>query len=133
MSKFTGNEGELVTASVVKELISPFQTKERAIKERKDNLVHAEFFGIKAFQKLINQHENKCVGFRVYYGTREEDHSGDEPVIGKGGLPTPRLIIIPVDCDGNDLTSEINSGIKDMAPNAQALMGGPLCPHVCGK
>ncbi|CAG4991000.1 hypothetical protein DYBT9275_00656 [Dyadobacter sp. CECT 9275] len=129
--KFTGDEGELVTLSKVQELTVPHKKREKEFVGRQENFVEAEFFGINKFKKLMDAHGDKCVGFRVYYGNRQEDHSADEIVFGKG-KNTSRLIIVPVDADGNDLVKGIRSGLKD-APQQQALTGGPICPRQCGQ
>lgn len=132
MYKPTGYEGELITASRAQELTEPYQKRERDLECRKDNLVHAEFFGLHLFKKLIDQYGDRCVGFRVYYGLRTEDHSGSRPVFGSG-RDTSRLVIIPVDSEGDDILTETKLGLKDMAAPAEAMAGGPICPHVCGK
>lgn len=131
MIQFTGNEGELVAASKFQELATPHKKKQKEIHGRGENFVEAEFFGIKKFNKLIEKHGDKCVGFRVFYGSREEDHSTDDIVLGKG-KHTSRLIIVPVDAEGNNLIPAAEFGKKD-APGEDAMAGGPLCPTHCGK
>ncbi|MDQ6479650.1 hypothetical protein [Dyadobacter sp. LHD-138] len=129
MAKFTGHEGRLISSLEIKSLTEPHHAKEKEIASRGENYIKAEFFGIHTFNKLIQSYGESCVGFRVYYGNREEDHNGDEPVIGKG-KPTSRLIIVPVSADGKDITKGM--GLKDM-PNGDddGMTGGPVCPNHC--
>lgn len=129
MAKFTGNEGRLISSSEAKKFTDPHHALEKNIKARGENFIQAEFFGINTFNQLIEPFKKTCVGFRVYYGARSEDHEGDEPVIGEG-KHTSRLIIVPVGADGKDLSSGI--GLKDMPAQNDAMIDGPLCPRQCG-
>lgn len=132
MSRFTGDEGELVSSSHAQELILPFQKREKKSKSQKKNPVHAEFFGINVFRKLIDECEEGCVGFRVYYGVRSEDHSGIEPVIGSG-KNTSRLVIVPVDSKGNDVLRDKKPIERGLVAAKKAMVGGPVCPPQCGN
>jgi len=134
--RFTGKEGELVSAEAALRLTRPYEARQKEILERGDNYVKAEFFGIHTFNELISMHGDKCAGFRVYYGIRdeEEDNSGHIHIISKEIIrkPTSRLIIVPVDEDGNDLTTSVQLvGLKDMPAMKEAMLGGPLCPSQC--
>lgn len=128
MAKFTGNEGRLISSLAAKALMEPHQAKEKSIYERGENYIKAEFFGINTFKKLIEPLGDNCVGFRVYYGAQDEDHEGPEPVFGKG-KPTSRLVIVPVDANGRDITKGM--GHKDMPADDDAMAGGPTCPSHC--
>lgn len=128
MAKFTGHEGKLISSFEIKALTEPHHKKEKDIAARGENYIKAEFFGIHTFNKLIQSHGDSCVGFRVYYGNRDEDHEGDEPVYGKG-KPTSRLVIVPVSADGRDITKGM--GLKDMPNSDDGMSGGPTCPKNC--
>ena len=128
---FTGNEGEIILNSEVKAIKDAHKGRRSDIeKEGKDNYVEAEFFGLNTFKKLIKKFENTCVGFRVYYGNREEDHSGSGIKVTKdgSGKRTARVVIVPVDQYGNDLRSPI--GLKD-DDDGSGMANGPLCPNKC--
>jgi hypothetical protein len=134
--RFTGKEGELVSAETAVRLTRHFQTRQKEILERGDKYVRAEFFGIHTFNELISMHGDKCAGFRVYYGIREEEEDDTErsPVNDREKIrkPTSRLIIVPVDEHGNDLISSAQpGGLKDMPAMKEAMLGGPLCPSQC--
>ncbi|CAG5070987.1 hypothetical protein DYBT9623_03308 [Dyadobacter sp. CECT 9623] len=134
--KFTGREGQLISAEQALEIINPHLDRERDILGRGDNFVKAEFFGLHTFKDLISLYEESCVGFRVYYGVRdEEDNSIDEKFVASRRneiKPTPRLVIVPVDARGNDLTKTARlGGMKDMAAEKEAMVGGPVCPRHC--
>ena len=128
MAKFTGNEGRLISSREVAQLTSPHHTLEKEIKARGENFIQAEFFGLNTFKKLIDPIGKDCVGFRVYYGAQHEDHDGKEVVIGVG-KHTSRLIIVPVDSNGKDISRGI--GLKDMPASDVAMVGGPTCPSHC--
>jgi hypothetical protein len=132
MFTLTGDEGELVSSSDAQELIQPFQKREKKSKSQKKNPVHAEFFGINVFRKLIDDCGEGCVGFRVYYGTRSEDHSGIQPVIGSG-KNTSRLVIVPVDSKGNDILKDERPVERGLVSAKKAMVGGPVCPPMCGS
>ncbi|MCF2486809.1 hypothetical protein [Dyadobacter sp. CY347] len=133
--KFTGKEGQLISAEQALRITEPFQRREQEITLRGENYVKAEFFGIHTFNELMSIHGETCVGFRVYYGiTEEEGHNaGEKQMLAKGTKrPTARLVLIPVDAHGNDLTKSARlSGMKDMPARKEAMTGGPLCPHQC--
>jgi hypothetical protein len=135
MPKYTGTEGQLISAREAKLFAKSHQGVREQIVKGGRNYVEAEFFGLETFRKLIEGCNGKPVGFRVYYGLRDEDHDGDEPVVtanGKG-KPTQRLIIVPVDADGVDLSGLVTvGGHKDMpTDDGQALVNGPICPRHC--
>lgn len=134
MPKYTGTEGKLISAREAKLLTSNHQgVKEQILKDGK-NYVEAEFFGLETFQRLIKGCGGDAVGFRVYYGTREENHDGDTPVVTTGGKgkTTPRLIIVPVDANGTDLSGLVHvGGHKDMPSDGQVMVDGPICPRLC--
>ncbi|WP_026628496.1 hypothetical protein [Dyadobacter alkalitolerans] len=133
--KFTGKEGQLISAEQALKITEPFQKREQEITLRGENYVKAEFFGIHKFNELMSIHGETCVGFRVYYGiTEEEGHViGEKSALSRGmKRPTARLVLIPVDADGNDLTKTARlGGMKDMPARKEAMTGGPLCPHQC--
>lgn len=128
MTKFSGNEGRLISSLEVKELTRPHHALEKNIKARGENFIQAEFFGLNTFKKLIDPLGKNCVGFRVYYGAQNEDHEGEEIIIGTG-KHTSRLIIVPVDASGKDILK--GGGLKDMPAGDDAMAGGPTCPSQC--
>ncbi|WP_353717681.1 hypothetical protein [Dyadobacter sp. 676] len=129
--KFTGREGRLISASEARELTTPHQKREHDFKARGENYVKAEFFGIHTFNDLIKLHGENCVGFRVYYGLRDEEEEDDTKTT-KSKKPTPRLVLVPVDEDGNDIMRTVQAGgLKDMPVQDGAMTGGPLCPRQC--
>lgn len=130
--RFTGQEGQLISAAKAAELITPHQKKEKECLQRGENYVRAEFFGIHTFNELIKLHGDQCVGFRVYYGLRDEEEFGSHVTVPKGKKPTPRLVLVPVDGDGKDLVLSAQlGGLKDMPAQKEAMTGGPLCPNEC--
>jgi hypothetical protein len=134
VKKFTGKEGQLISAEQAMELTRPHLGKERDILSRGENFVKAEFFGIHTFNELIKIHGDNCVGFRVYYGVRDEDdNSANERAnVRAEKKPTARLVIVPVDPYGNDLTKSAQlRGLKDMPADKEVMVGGPICPRHC--
>lgn len=146
MPLYKGTEGELIKISDAWKYTSEHVNCKDPNHDH--HFVEAEFFGLKKFNKLMDECEGEPVGFRVYYGIRHEDHSSDDPCEcdkEDGGKPTQRLIIVPVDANGKELTGsktvrglkknmDSDEGLKDM-PQAQGkvLANGPICPKVCGN
>jgi hypothetical protein len=129
--KFTGREGQLISAAAAQELTSPHQKRERDFTARGENYVKAEFFGIHTFNELIKLHGDNCVGFRVYYGLRDEEEEDDTKKV-RSKKPTPRLVLVPVDANGSDIIRTAQTGgLKDMPAQGEAMTGGPLCPRHC--
>ena len=129
---FDGTEGQIILSDDANKIKQVHQKRRKSIeKENTDNYVEAEFFGLKTFNKLIEAYKDDCVGFRVYYGNRWENHNdGKVEVSEEGrGKKTSRLVIVPVDAYGRDLAAPI--GIKDQEGSPSALANGPLCPHKC--
>ncbi|REA61292.1 hypothetical protein DSL64_12660 [Dyadobacter luteus] len=127
---FTGDEGEIILAADAKTIKDGHKGRRKEIEEGgKDNYVEAEFFGLNTFNKLIANFKDECVGFRVYHGSRHEDHAGEGVKITKEGSAkrTSRVVIVPVDKYGNDLRSP--RGLKD--DSGSAVANGPLCPNKC--
>ena len=135
VKKFTGREGQLISAEKATEFTSPYQRREQEFVGRGQNFVKAEFFGIHTFNELIDLYSDRCVGFRVYYGEAEEEEfakANEKARLKVSKLPTSRLIIVPVDAYGNDLTTAAHlGGLKDMPAARDAMRGGPLCPSDC--
>ncbi len=131
---FDGNEGEIILSSAAEALKKGHQSRKKELMASlTENYIEAEFFGIKKFNQLMEQYKDTCVGFRVYYGSQWEDHSKSKTQItaeGKG-KKTSRLVIVPVDAYGRDLTSNNVMGLKDMAGGGAALANGPMCPRHC--
>jgi hypothetical protein len=128
--RFTGREGQLISALKAQELTTPHQKREHDFAARGETYVKAEFFGIHTFNELIKLHGDNCVGFRVYYGLRDEEEDDDSKKV-KVKKPTPRLVLVPVDEDGNDIMRAQTGGLKDMPTQGGAMTGGPLCPRQC--
>lgn len=144
MLEYTGNEGELISIKDANRYTCAHVDCKDP--DHDDNFVEAEFFGLETFKTLLDECGGKPVGFRVYYGMRHEDHSKENPLECSkemGGKPTPRLIIVPVDANGKDLTGlnsargmklDSNAGMKDMpAAEGKAMANGPTCPRFCGN
>ena len=144
MPQYKGTEGELISIKDAQRYTC--EHVDCKDPDHDHHFVEAEFFGLKTFKQLLKECGGKPVGFRVYYGIRHEDHSSDDPCEcskEEGGKPTRRLIIVPVDANGTELTGlntvrakqkyiDTESGLKDMpAPAGQALANGPTCPHYC--
>lgn len=145
MPKYKGDEGELISVKDAKS----YTCEHVDCKDPKHghHFVEAEFFGLKKFNQLMEECGGEPVGFRVYYGISHEDHSGSKPSVckkgDKGAEPTSRLIIVPVDKDGKELTgldtvrgnkkaTDSGAGLKDMPPSpGKVLSRGPLCPSEC--
>jgi len=124
--------GKLITAIEMQGLVEPHQSKKRDLKIQEENHIDAEYFSCKTFMELINQHGDRCVGFRVYYGNRLEDHTKSKLVVGKG-KSTSRLVIIPVDIDGKDILTVNSTGSTSKSAPLIAMAGGPVCPPMCGN
>ncbi|NIJ53530.1 hypothetical protein [Dyadobacter arcticus] len=136
MPQYRGTEGDLISVKEAKLFTARHQEQREAIeREGANNYVEAEFFGLETFKQLLDECGGEPVGFRVYYGLRNEIHSDGEPEVDEKGKPTPRLIIVPVDSHGVDLTGlvSVGGGLKDMAAEAKAMGNGPVCPHICGR
>lgn len=136
MPQYRGTEGQLISVREAKVFTKRHQGNREDVIRAGKNYVEAEFFGLETFQQLLKECGGKPVGFRVYYGVREEDHEGDEPVVcidGDGkGKSTPRLIIVPVDAHGVDLSGLMSvGGHKDMPEDGKVLVNGPICPRHC--
>ena len=142
MPKYKGTEGELISIEDANKYTCAHVDCKHP--DHEDNFVEAEFFGLKTFNKLLDECGGKPVGFRVYYGIRHEDRSKNTPIEcseEEGGKPTPRLIIVPVDANGKDLTGlnsargikiDSNEGSRAMsAVKGKALANGPQCPSFC--
>ncbi|WAC10017.1 hypothetical protein [Dyadobacter pollutisoli] len=136
MPQYRGTEGQLISVREAKVFTKRHQSSREDVIRAGKNYVEAEFFGLETFQQLLKECGGKPVGFRVYYGVREEDHENDEPVVcieGDGkGKSTPRLIIVPVDAQGVDLSGLMSvGGHKDMPADGKVLVNGPICPRSC--
>jgi hypothetical protein len=133
--KFTGKEGQLISAEKALAITEPYQRREQEIALRGENYVKAEFFGIHTFNELIRSHGDNCVGFRMYYGLTDEDEElfDKTSVLGRAAKkPTSRLVLVPVDAYGNDLIRSAQlGGLKDMSAQKEVMTGGPLCPSHC--
>ena len=145
MPQYKGTEGELISIKEAKKYTCTHIDCKNP--NHNHHQVEAEFFGLKTFKKLLKECGGKPVGFRVYYGARHEDHSKDDPCEldeKDGGKFTPRLIIVPVDASGIELTGlhtaranknmNPESGLKDMSAEdeeGKAMANGPVCPTFC--
>ncbi len=115
--KYTGEEGNFITASVANEHTNRFHEKKKKEGRDRQTYTEAQFFGKKQLQKLLEK--EGCVGLRFYFGATKEDKFDDG------------LVIVAVNEDGKDLTST-RIGLKDMpVGDEDALAEGPICPHDC--
>ncbi|QRR01949.1 hypothetical protein [Dyadobacter sandarakinus] len=135
MPQYRGTEGELIPVREARHLTRRYQRRKEEYLRAGDNYVEAEFFGLETFRRLLDECGGEPVGFRVYYSITEEDHEGDEPVFTEDGTgrPTPRLVIVPVDAEGVELTGRMSiGGLKDMPDGGGNVMAkGPICPRHC--
>ncbi|WP_221390442.1 hypothetical protein [Dyadobacter sp. NIV53] len=134
MSKYVGTEGEFILKNMAEEMIE--KHCQFAEKDQTRQFVKAEFFGLDIFKNLLDECEGKAVGFRIYYGLSDENSSEEGDNIkskqDQNIKPTPRLIIVPVDTHGTELTSITNiSTNRSVAAKKFALGKGPLCPNEC--
>ena len=94
-------------------------------------MVRSEFFGIENIRQLIDQ--PGVVGLRVHHAKSWEDADGNPLTTGDGRL-TPRVVLVGVDKNGNDLVNNATDGLKDM-PDGRSFSGflgrGPICPPEC--
>ena len=95
---FTGNEDHTITIEEASKLTANYR------KSAEEGAVKAEFFAKATLQDILNQ--GGCVGIRIYYG---QDSKG-----------TPKLVLVGVDTQENDLTVG--------APGENGLP----CPPFCG-
>ena len=96
-----------------------------------NELIRSEFFGIENIRQLIDQ--PGVVGLRVHHAKSWEDADGNPRTKNDGRL-TPRVVLVGVDENGNDLVSD-TTGLKDMPDGGfSGFLGrGPVCPPECGK
>ncbi|WP_064196273.1 MULTISPECIES: hypothetical protein [Emticicia] len=89
----------------------------------------AELFGKNLIEKLLKNTGGKEVaGIRIYYGHAPEDNDGN---IKDGGKLRPRLFLVPVDENGNDIDID-SSSLKD-DPSGGGVGGGLPCPQACNE
>ena len=131
MSLFTGTEGQFLKPDEAAELISTYHQRKRKVGIKDAEIVRSEFFGIENLRQLLSQ--PGAVGLRVYHAKSWEDADGNPLTTGDGRL-TPRVVLVGVDRDGNDLVSSPAEGLKDMPDEAgfSGFVGrGPICPPEC--
>lgn len=89
----------------------------------------AELFGKEVISKLLaNKGGTEVFGIRIYYGHAPEDKDGN---IINGGKLRPRLFLVPVDENGNDIEFDA-SALKD-DPAGNGVGGGLPCPQACNQ
>jgi hypothetical protein len=134
MPKYTGNEGSIIPSSQIKKLRESHKKHGKDQEKNGHHFIESEFFGLETFKKLLEKCGGEPVGFRVFYGNRNEDRGGKEPVEDASGKPTPRIIIIPVDAEGNNLMGgKTAPGHKDgdSDEDGGGMGDGPTCPQWC--
>jgi hypothetical protein len=80
---YTGNENHEISLTDASALTARYRQQSTTT-----NPILGEYFGKQAIQSLLNQ--SSCVGARIYYGLDE--------------LNVPKLILVGVDANGNDMT-----------------------------
>lgn len=130
---YYGNEGQFLKPEEAAELTGTYRARKREVGINDEEVVRSEFFGIENIRQLISQ--PGVVGLRVHHAKSWEDGDGNPLTKGDGRL-TPRVVLVGVDENGNDLVSNETNGLKDM-PDGGGFSGflgrGPLCPPHCGK
>lgn len=86
--------------------------------------MRSEFFGINNIKQLLDT--PGCVGIRVYHAKQREDINGNNHL-------APRVVLVGVDANGDDLVSEETDDMKDMplGVGGSFLGRGPVCPPEC--
>lgn len=132
MPKYTGKEGSIIPASQIKKLRENHKRQGKEQEAKGHHYIESEFFGLETFKKLLDRCGGEPVGFRVFYGNRNENRDGKAPIEDPKGKPTPRIIIIPVDANGNNLMGKKSAmGIKDGNEEDGGMGDGPTCPQWC--
>ena len=129
MSLFAGTEGQFLKIAEAQELTGAYRQRKIKIGINEEEVIRSEFFGIDNVRQLLDQ--PGVVGLRVLHAKRREDIDGNPQ---EAGRLTPRVILVGVDKDGNELVAESVGGLKDM-PDDGGFTGflgkGPLCPPQC--
>ena len=132
MSLFNGTEGQFLKPDEAAELTGTYRERKLDVGIKEDEVVRSEFFGIENVRQLIDQ--PGVVGLRVHHAKSWEDADGNPLTTGDGRL-TPRVVLVGVDENGNDLVNNATDGLKDM-PDDRSFSGflgrGPICPPECG-
>ncbi|PWJ57154.1 hypothetical protein CLV98_10874 [Dyadobacter jejuensis] len=132
MPKYTGKEGKLLPAKQIKSLLEGHKKQREDQESRGHHFIESEFFGLETFKHMLEKCGGNPVGFKVYYGNQLENREGKEPMPDVNGRPTSRIIIVPVDADGNNLMGgKTLPGHKDADDDGEAMGDGPTCPHYC--
>ncbi|WP_025762430.1 hypothetical protein [Dyadobacter tibetensis] len=132
MPKYTGTEGRILPSAQVKKLLENHKSKRGDQEKSGSHYIESEFFGLETFEKLLKNCGGKAVGFKVYYGNQLENRDGKQPKEDPKGKPTSRVVIIPVDAEGNNLMGGKQApGMKDADDDGGAMGDGPTCPHYC--
>lgn len=132
MNPYSGNEGKFLKPDEAAELTGTYRQRKREVGIEDSEVVRSEFFGIENIRQLIDQ--PGVVGIRVHHAKSWEDTDGNPLTTGDGRL-TPRVVLVGVDKNGNDLVNKSSEGLKDMPAGDvfSGLLGrGPLCPSQCG-
>jgi hypothetical protein len=80
---YTGNENHTISLADASALTARYRQQFAP-----GSCILGEYFGKQAIQSLLNQ--TSCVGTRIYYGLDESN--------------VPKLILVGVDANGNDMT-----------------------------
>lgn len=128
---YNGNEGQFLKPEEAAELTGTYRQIKKNAGIDDNELIRSEFFGIENIRQLIDQ--PGVVGLRVHHAKSWEDADGNPRTKNDGRL-TPRVVLVGVDENGNDLVSD-TTGLKDMPDGGfSGFLGrGPVCPPECGK
>ncbi|MDZ7936338.1 MAG: hypothetical protein U5M51_15520 [Emticicia sp.] len=134
MKKKTTTTGNPIAVAKIKEYAGNFKKQidagvslKEAFTDSKGLIREAEFFGKDKLMALLNPKKigKEILGVRIYYGICPEDAENN---IAEKGTMNPRLFLVPVDLDGNDMKFDL-SALKD-APDGDGLGEGyPQPPY----
>lgn len=128
MSVFNAEAGSLVTPTDVHQFIDNHAQQQFNAGIRGEHRTTSEFFGADQIQRVLAQ--PGVVGLRVYHARRWENADGSPAAPGTGTL-APRVILVGVDAQGNDVISAPD--IAAQGGYSIVLAIGPPCPPDCPK
>ncbi len=134
MKKKSSSTGLPFSMAKIREFVGNFKkqfegnkTLEEAFTDQNGLIREAEFFGKDKLNLLLKPKKNgkdvDILGVRIYYGFAPEDENGN---IVDGGRISPRLFLVPVGLDGNDITFD-HAALKD-DPDGDGLGDGTPQP-----
>lgn len=128
MKKKTTTSGNPIAVAKIKEYAGNFKKQvesgvslKEAFTDSKGLIREAEFFGKDKLMALLNPKKigKEILGVRIYYGISPEDAENN---MADNGTMNPRLFLVPVGLDGNDMKFD-HAALKD-APDGDGLGDG---------